>query len=238
MNKKFSRKVVLDTETTGINSSGPIYLNHRIIEIGAIEIIDRKITKNIFHTYIKPNRLVEKEAYKIHGISDNFLINKPIFSEIYKKFLNYIKNSQLIIHNAKFDLGFINYELTMLNKKIPDILNFCTILDTLKLSRKIFPGKKNSLEALCKRYKINYNRKLHSAILDAKLLAQVYLLMTSSQKSFFFMNNNSNHNILKRPKENKFKYTPIFKKANVSEINLHKKYLKKMKKNGKCLWLT
>ncbi|CAL4320630.1 DNA polymerase III subunit epsilon [Buchnera aphidicola (Periphyllus testudinaceus)] len=235
MNKKFLRKIVLDTETTGINKEGVVYLNHRIIEIGAVEIINRKITKNYFHIYLNPNRLIDKEAYKIHGISNNFLLNKPNFSEIYKNFLNYIKNSELIIHNAKFDLGFINYEFQMLNKNVKNILNYCTVLDTLKLSRKIFPGRKNNLEALCKRYKLNYQRKLHSAILDAKLLAKVYLLMTSKQQSFFFMNK-ENNKIFKKNKKYTNKKKICIKKATVKENLIHKKYLNFMIKNNQCLW--
>ncbi|MCW5197668.1 DNA polymerase III subunit epsilon [Buchnera aphidicola] len=232
----YNRQIVLDTETTGINSNGKVYLNHRIIEIGAIEIINRRITKNFFHVYLNPNRLIDKEAYKIHGISDKFLLDKPTFSDIYKNFIQYIKNSQLIIHNSKFDLSFLNYELKLLNKNIPEILNYCTVLDTLKLSRKIFPGKKNSLEALCKRYKINYHRKLHSAILDAKLLAKVYLLMTSHQKSFFSINNSndliSNDNISSISHQKN-----IILYATQEENYMHLKYLKNMKKNGNCLWM-
>ncbi|WP_343183712.1 DNA polymerase III subunit epsilon [Buchnera aphidicola] len=237
MNNKHFRQIVLDTETTGINKEGPVYLNHRIIEIGAVEIINRKITKNKFHIYINPNRSIEKEAYNIHGISNNFLLDKPNFSKIYKNFINYVKNSELIIHNSKFDLGFINYELKLLNKNIKNILNYCTIIDTLKLSRKIFPGRKNSLEALCKRYKIYDNRKFHSAILDAKLLAKVYLLMTSKQKSFNFINKKIN-NIKKKNKIFKKNKKIYLKKSNNIENILHKKYLKKMKKNGNCIWLN
>jgi DNA polymerase-3 subunit epsilon len=232
----YNRKVVLDTETTGINSTGSVYLNHRIIEIGAVEIINRRITKNCFHVYLKPNRLIDKEAYKIHGISDKFLLDKPNFSEVYKKFIKYIKNSQLIIHNSKFDLSFLNYELSLLKKNIPEILNYCTVLDTLKLSRKIFPGKKNSLEALCKRYKVNYHRKLHSAILDAKLLAKVYLLMTSHQQSFFSIN--SSNKLISDVNSNYFlNKKNIIKYASTQENIRHIKYLKHMENNGNCLWM-
>lgn len=232
----YNRKIVLDTETTGINSSGAIYLNHRIIEIGAVEIINRRITKNFFHIYLNPNRSIDKKAYKIHGISNKFLADKPNFSNIYIKFIKYIKNSQLIIHNSKFDLSFLNYELKLLNKNIPEISHYCTILDTLKLSRKIFPGKKNSLEALCKRYKIYYHRKLHSAILDAKLLARVYLLMTTHQKSIFSIENFSN--IISDNKTNVSLNKKFFiKYANEKEKHVHMQYLKYMKKKGNCLWM-
>ncbi|NIG99029.1 MAG: DNA polymerase III subunit epsilon [Buchnera aphidicola (Periphyllus acericola)] len=233
-NNRNFRQIALDTETTGINKEGPVYLNHRIIEIGAVEIINRKITKNIFHEYIKPDRLIDKEAYKIHKITNEFLYNKKKFSEIYKNFINFVKGSELIIHNSKFDLGFINYELNMLNKSIPNILNYCTVIDTLKLSRKIFPGRKNSLEVLCKRYKIYDSRKFHSAILDAKLLAKVYLLMTTVQKSFFFINNSKTKIFKNFNKKNKKIF--LYKKANFLENSMHIKYLNFMKKNGKCRW--
>ncbi|CAL4320582.1 DNA polymerase III subunit epsilon [Buchnera aphidicola] len=234
---KYSRKIVLDTETTGMNSSGPIYLDHRIIEIGAIEIINRKITKNSFHVYLQPNRLIDKDAYKVHGISDQFLLDKPHFSEIYKNFIDYVKNSELIIHNAKFDLGFINYELSLLKKDICKIENYCSIIDTLKLSRKIFPGKKNNLDALCKRYKIHHDRKKHSAILDARLLANVYLLMTSLQKTFFFMDFKKEIFFSNKKKKNFIKKSYIQKNTNKENL-LHIKYLKNMQKKSKCLWIN
>ncbi|MCM0158263.1 exonuclease domain-containing protein [Candidatus Nardonella dryophthoridicola] len=136
------RQIVLDTETTGINKFNTYYLNHRIIEIGAVEIVNRKITKNYFHVYLNPNRNIDIEAFRIHNISNNFLKNKPKFKDIYKKFLLFIKNSELIIHNAKFDIDFLNYELSLINKNIK-IENFCSnIIDSLEIARKIFPCKK------------------------------------------------------------------------------------------------
>jgi len=181
------RIIVLDTETTGINNIGAPYINHRIIEIGAIEIINRRFTGKKFHVYIKPDRLVEPNASKIHGITDEFLLNKPSFKDIAKNFFNYIKNSSLVIHNAPFDIGFINQEFSILTKKKQDISKFCSIIDTLKIARKLFPGKKNTLDALCVRYKIkNSHRILHGALLDAFLLGKLYLLMTGGQESILF----------------------------------------------------
>ncbi|WP_343153099.1 DNA polymerase III subunit epsilon [Buchnera aphidicola] len=181
------RQIVLDTETTGMNRKGSICNNHKIIEIGAVELINRKLTGNNFHTYLNPNRKVDSEAFKIHGISDSFLENKPYFKDISSSFLTYIKNSDLIIHNADFDFSFIQHEFNFLNIKVEIGKDFLSLIDTLSISRKLFPGKKNSLDALCSRYKItNDSRKLHSAILDAKLLAKVYLLMTSNQEKINF----------------------------------------------------
>jgi len=140
--KKYDRKIALDTETTGMNSTGCFYKNHKIIEIGAIEIIDGMFTGNNFHVYIQPNRSIDKKSFKIHGISDEFLLKKPEFRDIVKSFLAYVNNSTLIIHNSKFDVGFINYELSMLNLDVREISQYCKIVDTLSLARKLFPGKK------------------------------------------------------------------------------------------------
>jgi len=205
MKTKKIRQIALDTETTGINNQGIFYEQHRIIEIGAIEIINRNFTGNNFHTYIQPNRSVDSKAFSVHGISDKFLKNKPIFNDIAVDFLNYINGAELIIHNATFDIGFINYELRMLNLNIKNILSCSTIVDTLLLSRKIFPGKKNTLDSLCSRYFIKNNeRDLHSALLDAQLLAKVYLAMTSFQESIDFFDDakqEDNFSIFKKEKK-------------------------------------
>ncbi|QJC29874.1 DNA polymerase III subunit epsilon [Enterobacteriaceae endosymbiont of Plateumaris sericea] len=185
MNKLNFRQIVLDTETTGINSSPPYYKGHRIIEIGGVEIINRRVTGNNFHVYINPKKTISLEALNIHGITNKFLCDKPTFSQIINDFLNYINNSELIIHNAQFDIDFINYELSLLKKNIPNIEKNCSIIDTLKISRKLFPGKRNSLNSLCSRFNIDKsNRTMHGALLDAKLLANVFLSMTSIQNSF------------------------------------------------------
>lgn len=238
MIKQHKRTVVLDTETTGINSYGFPYINHRIIEIGAVEIINRRFTGNNFHTYIQPNRPVDSEALKIHGITDDFLSKKPVFKNIASKFLNYIKNSELVIHNASFDLGFINQELGIINKKIKKIDEMCSIIDTLKIARSLFPGKKNTLDALCIRYKINRShRDLHSAIIDAYLLGKLYLLMTGGQESMFFYKKNNDKTSPKKIKKFFSKNKPLkILKSNNKELQLHEEYLEYMKKNGICLW--
>lgn len=175
------RQIILDTETTGI---GP-ELGHRVIEIGCVELIDRKLTGNHYHVYLNPQREVDEGAFRVHGISTEFLKDKPLFSDVISEFLQFIGGAELIIHNAPFDVGFLNSELrhSKWKKKLED---YCDILDTLVLARNKHPGQRNSLDALCKRYDIdNSNRQLHGALLDAEILAFVYLAMTGGQTSLF-----------------------------------------------------
>lgn len=169
------RQVVLDTETTGIGEG------HRIIEIGCLELIDRKLTGRQFHQYINPQRLVDPEAMAVHGITDEFLMDKPLFSAIASDFIDFISGAQLVIHNAPFDVGFMDREFAMLSG-LPKTKDICTVLDTLVLARSIHPGQRNSLDALCRRYGIdNSHRELHGALLDSEILAEVYLFMTGGQ---------------------------------------------------------
>ena len=173
------RCIVLDTETTGLDTDD----GHKIIEIGCIEILNRNISNNTFHKYINPNREIDVEASKIHGLTNSFLKDKPVFEEIYPELREYISNSPIIIHNAPFDIGFLQKEHSMTN--VSDDFLDNEIIDSLKLARKISPGKKNTLDALCERYSIdNSDRTLHGALLDAKLLAFVYLKMTIGQNDF------------------------------------------------------
>ncbi|QJC36840.1 DNA polymerase III subunit epsilon [Enterobacteriaceae endosymbiont of Donacia vulgaris] len=242
MKKINIRQVVLDIETTGMNLSHPYYIGHRIIEIGVIEIINRHITKNYFHTYINPQKTISKEAFNIHGISNTFLNKKPFFSDIFNNFLNFIKNSELIIHNAQFDINFLNYELSLLNNKLPKIENICIVKDTLKMARNIFPGKRNSLNSLCSRFNININkRNLHGALLDAKLLAKVFLFMTTKQNSFQLNflkeKNNSFNNQLKILCKKLIKKKRLILNASNEELRLHKLKLELIKNTcGFNLW--
>jgi DNA polymerase-3 subunit epsilon len=175
------RQISLDTETTGISHEK----GHRIIEIGCIELIDRKITGNHYHTYINPQREVDAGAFRVHGISTEFLQDKPAFKSIIPAFLDFIADSELLIHNAPFDVGFLNAEMRKAKKNV-ELHEYCPILDNLELARKKHPGQRNSLDALCKRYFIdNTNRKLHGALIDAELLARVYLAMTGGQINLF-----------------------------------------------------
>jgi DNA polymerase III subunit epsilon len=177
------RQIILDTETTGLNPE----TGDRIIEIGAIELIDRKLTNANKHFYLNPDRIVADEALKIHGLSNEFLIDKPRFMDIVEELMNFIIGAELIIHNAEFDLGFLNNELSMLRRNTYGRVNdHCGVIDTLTLARQMHPGQRNSLDALCKRYNVkNSHRNLHGALLDAEILAQVYLAMTGGQKQLF-----------------------------------------------------
>lgn len=173
------RSIVLDTETTGM----PVTDGHRIIEIGCVEVINRKLTNRHFHVYLQPDREIDEEAIKVHGITNEFLIDKPRFKDIADDFYAFIKDAQLIIHNAVFDIGFINNEFERLGQlDRADVTTYCQVLDTLQLAKEKHPGQRNNLDALCKRYHIdNSGRDLHGALLDAELLADVYLTMTGGQ---------------------------------------------------------
>jgi DNA polymerase-3 subunit epsilon len=174
------RQIVLDTETTGLEPSQ----GHRIIEIGCVELVNRRLTGNHYHQYLQPDREIDEGAIEVHGISNEFLMDKPAFADVVEDFMSFIKGAELIIHNAPFDVGFINHELKLVDKKYGQVEEHCTILDTLTLARKLHPGQKNSLDALCKRYDVdNSHRELHGALLDAEILADVYLLMTGGQTS-------------------------------------------------------
>jgi len=169
-------EVVIDTETTGISTTD----KHRIIEIGCIELKNQIPTNNIFHEYINPQRSISSDAYKVHGYSEKFLSDKKLFSEIVENFLNFIKNKKLIIHNAPFDLSFLNYELGLLNK---DKISKENVIDTLEIARQKFPGAQNSLDALCKRFNIdNSKREKHSALIDCQLLKEVYVNLVDQKE--------------------------------------------------------
>ena len=172
------RQIVLDTETTGLETSQ----DHRIIEIGCVEMVNRKLTGRHYHQYINPQRKVDEGAMEVHGITDQFLEDKPVYAAISSDFLKFLDGAELVIHNAPFDVGFINHELKKLSGKYNALGSTCKIIDTLALARQKHPGQKNNLNALCKRYSIdNSQRQLHGALLDAEILADVYLLLTGGQ---------------------------------------------------------
>jgi len=172
------RQIVLDTETTGLEPSD----GHRIIEIGCVELVNRRITGNTYHQYIQPDRVIDAGAREVHGITDQFLADKPRFADIAGEFLTFIRGAELIIHNAPFDVGFINHEFARLGKSVEPLSEHCTIVDTLAIARRLHPGQRNNLDALCKRYQIdNSQRDLHGALLDAEILTDVYLAMTGGQ---------------------------------------------------------
>ncbi|GAA6152633.1 DNA polymerase III subunit epsilon [Pseudoteredinibacter isoporae] len=172
------RQIVLDTETTGIDPKS----GHRIIEIGCVELVNRKLTGRHYHEYINPQRIVEDEAIEVHGITNEFLEDKPVFSHVADSFLEFIRGAELIIHNAPFDVGFIDHEFALLGQGHGKVYDHCSVIDTLVMARDKHPGQRNSLDALCKRYDVdNSGRVLHGALLDSEILADVYLMMTGGQ---------------------------------------------------------
>ena len=232
------RQIVLDTETTGIN----VEEGHRIIEIAGVEIIDRKLTGRYFHYYINPQREIDAGALAVHGLSAEFLQDKPLFQDIAQEFMNFVTDAELIIHNAPFDTGFVNCELALINSGWKTIDHYCRITDTLQMARKMHVGQRNSLDALCKRYSIdNSKRELHGALLDANLLAQVYLAMTGGQGSFFESLTPAADNINRTAQAAALsrveKHNLIVLKALDEELREHETYLENMRKKGKCLWL-
>ncbi|HHJ14825.1 MAG TPA: DNA polymerase III subunit epsilon [Gammaproteobacteria bacterium] len=171
------RQIVLDTETTGLEPRE----GHRIIEIGCVELVDRRLTGNNYHQYINPEREVDAGAIEVHGITNEFLADKPVFADVVEDFVEFVRGAELVIHNAPFDTGFIDHELGLCGRA-ERVSDLCGVLDTLALARRMHPGQKNNLDALCRRYEIdNSNRELHGALLDAEILADVYLAMTGGQ---------------------------------------------------------
>ena len=183
--------IVLDTETTGLE----VEQGHRIVEVGAVTLADRKRTDLHFHSYLNPQRSIDEEAEKVHGLSMERLSNEPEFSEIAESFLEFVEGSILVIHNAAFDLGFLNAELKRVSTKYPALEEICDIEDTLLMARSKFPGQRNSLDALANRFEISgYDRSFHGALLDANILADVYIHLTGGQSKFEFMTSNINSN--------------------------------------------
>ena len=234
------RQIVLDTETTGLEPR----LGHRIIEIGCVEVIDRRVTGNRYHQYINPERDIDEGAQEVHGISTAFLADKPLFVDVVDDFLNFIRGAELVIHNAPFDVGFINHELNQLKQPQNHIANICTVLDTLVLARRMHPGQKNNLDALCKRYGIdNSQRDLHGALLDAEILAETYLAMTGGQTALSLDGNDGDLNSeLKASKPRAVSLEAgqlrIIQASN-EELALHEARLATINKvsGGKCVWL-
>ncbi len=216
------RLIVLDTETTGIEPSE----GHRIIEIGCCEVLDREITNSEFHEYVQPNRTVG-DSVRVHGITDKFLNGKPKFEEVAEEFLEYIDGSTLVIHNAPFDLGFLNHELKLMGLE-ETIEDRCSIIDSLELSKEQRPGTMHNLDALCRRFEIDASaRTVHGALLDAQILAQVYLAMTGGQSTLFTesaatADSNNNNASITRVDSNREKIKIIY--ANDEELEAHNNY--------------
>ena len=228
------RQIILDTETTGL----VLKEGHRIIEIGALEMINRRLTGNDLHFYINPNRQIERDAIEVHGITDSFLMNKPFFKEIAAELVSFLEGSELIIHNAPFDVGFIDHELKLIGQPFKKLTNYCEIVDTLTIARQKHPGQHNNLDALCRRYHVdNSNRDYHGALLDAALLAKVYLLMTGGQTVLFDQKDSmvTSKSIFTHSLDtNRYSLSVI--RANAVEEQAHQAFLQLLKENGACLW--
>lgn len=230
------RQIVLDTETTGIDPKQ----GHRIIEIGCVEMVGRKLTNRHFHVYINPEREVEEEAFNVHGISNEFLADKPKFAAVAQEFLDFIKGAELVIHNAPFDVGFIDHEFSMLGN-FPKVADICSVVDSLAYARRKHPGQKNSLDALCKRYGIdNSHRELHGALLDSEILADVYLLMTGGQIAMGGFGGDGDEGeedrlAIRRISTDRPRLKVL--KANAAELESHNERLDLIdKKSGLSLW--
>tara|TARA_B100000378_G_scaffold139864_1_gene113057 strand:- start:92 stop:769 length:678 start_codon:yes stop_codon:yes gene_type:complete len=214
-------EVILDTETTGLSTAE----KHRIVEIGCIELDNQIPTKKIFHEYLNPQRSVSEDAYKVHGYSDKFLSDKKTFSEIAENFLNFLKNKKIIIHNAPFDLSFLNYEFKLIDRKGIDTQN---VIDTLEIARQKYPGSQNSLDALCKRFNIdNSIRKKHNALVDCQLLKEVYINLVDQKEPKLNLENDKILDLKFENQINKKKNnSKIIVKPNNDELKLHRNYLK------------
>ena len=235
------RQIVLDTENTGLETSQ----DHRIIEIGCVELVGRKLTGRHYHQYVNPQRKVDVGAMEVHGITDQFLEDKPLFETVAREFLEFVDGADLVIHNAPFDVGFINHEIAKLNGAYQAIESGCRIIDTLALARQKHPGQKNNLDALCKRYGVdNSQRDLHGALLDAEILADVYLLMTGGQVNLNISGqqasdggqDNSRSGIRRLAQDRQ----PLrVVTASREEIERHQQKLEAINKSsGNCLWMS
>lgn len=230
------RQIMLDTETTGLEVSQ----GHRIIEIGAVELVERRRSGRDFHCFINPDREVDMGALEVHGISNDFLRDKPRFDEIADDFLDFVSDAEIIIHNAAFDVGFIDSELRIAGREPAALADYSVeITDTLRLAREMHPGQSNSLDALCRRYEIdNSNRTLHGALLDAELLAEVYLALTGGQESLGLSVNES---AMRRrlPKNFGDRIPPPVLGASADELAAHQERLEAIAQasDGDCVWL-
>ncbi|KAA9133122.1 DNA polymerase III subunit epsilon [Marinihelvus fidelis] len=231
------RQIVLDTETTGLETRD----GHRIIEIGCVELVERQLTGNNFHEYINPERAVDAGALEVHGISNEFLADKPRFGEIAERFLEYVDGAELVIHNAAFDLGFLDYEYGMLGMTRPPFSERQPVIDTLELARSERPGQRNNLDALCKAYEVdNTSRTLHGALLDAEILADVYLAMTGGQVALgLSMDSDGPDTRELEAAAGQVERPPVrVLRASEEEIALHEARLADIKSSsGDCLWL-
>jgi len=237
------RQVVLDTETTGLS----VAQGHRIIEIGCLELVNRRLTGREFHRFLNPDRNIDEGAERVHGISRADLETEPRFPEIVDDFLAFIKDAQLIIHNATFDVGFLEYELKLMSHAAPRIEDHATVLDTLSLARELHPGQRNSLDALCKRYEVDATKRdVHGALIDSELLANVYLAMTGGQTAMLLDDDVLGHHAYSEGGDGSVETDddaayamqddlPVVR-ATAEEAAAHEAMLEKIRKSGACVW--
>lgn len=230
------RQIILDTETTGLE----VRQGHRLIEIACIEMVERRLTGRHYQTYLNPDRRIDEGARQVTGIEDEFLLDKPRFAEVAEEFLAFIDGAELVIHNASFDVGFLDAELAMLSNGSGSISDRCSVLDTLKMARELYPGQRNSLDALCKRLGVdNSRRDLHGGLIDAQLLGDVYLAMTSGQVAFdlgFDSAGEQKQTAVQAPVV--LRVRPRILRAATDELMLHEQRLDALDKSsgGKCVW--
>lgn len=235
-----ARQIVLDTETTGLDPAQ----GHRLIEIGCVELLNRRHTDRRFHTYLQPDRLIDAEAVRVHGITNQQLANEPRFPDIADEFLDFVRDAELIIHNAPFDLGFLNHELRLCGRGQIVIEQLCAVEDTLLLARQRHPGQRNSLDALCKRYSVdNSQRTLHGALLDAEILADVYLAMTRQQSSMFerdsgLVTASTRRGEVREARTARNRPPLVVLRADAAEREAHARYVELLDKSsgGQCVW--
>ena len=230
------RQIVLDTETTGLATSQ----GHRIIEIGCLELVNRRLTGREYHRFLNPERDIDEGAERVHGISLAELEGQPRFADIADELIDFLRDSELVIHNADFDVGFLEYELQLMKHPQPSIDDHATVLDTLGLARKLHPGQRNSLDALCKRYSVDASKRdVHGALIDAELLARVYLAMTGGQTALSLDEEVSS--ISQQTDESVTRSCRVglelrIVTANEEETAAHDALLEKMRESGSCLW--
>ncbi len=234
------RQIVLDTETTGLSAAQ----GHRIIEIGCVELVNRRLTGREWHRFINPERDIDEGAERVHGISRESLEDKPYFNEIADEFLEFIQDAELVIHNADFDVGFLDHELTLMQHARPAIEQHAEVLDTLTMARKMHPGQRNSLDALCKRYEVDASqRDLHGALIDAELLARVYLAMTGGQTALVLDAETeagaaaaAGGQAAGAPVRQAGDLNLVVIEADEAESAAHESMLEKLRQGGSCVW--
>ncbi len=230
------RQIILDTETTGLETQQ----DHRIIEIGCVEMVDRRLTGNNFHQYLQPDRQIDAGAISVHGITNEFLEDKPRFADIVEDLISYLSGAELVIHNAPFDVGFLNHELKRLQQQKPLIEEISSVVDTLVMARKKHPGKRNSLDALCDRYFIdNSRRDKHGALLDAEILSEVYLVMTGGQESLLLDGEDSDATDSNHHRRVNLEGELVVMQVDENDLQAHEAYLNRLQQqtDGHCVWL-